>query len=234
MKLLFVTVATATVMALVACSDDSTGEPAASPNGLPDESNLARAMMLTLADFPTGWAETPQGPGTGTPFSRCVPAGIPAHRSALVESGYFTPGSASSVAENVVIENVEIYDSSDFLESLQSSSSTFADCFVQIINEGKLNSSDASFSNAKASVVAFPNLGDHTDAYRLEFRAQARGQTVLRNEVTVYVEDVQVYVGRVALNVSAQKYFSPFDSTLLESVVRKAVAKVTPPPPLAH
>ncbi len=219
---------------VVSCSDgggSSTTPGATSPTSAEssaraihaDETSAAKAMLLTVNDFPTGWAETPSDT-SDSPLDKCTDHSHDDDRTGKAESGDFSRGSIGSISETV-----SIFHSADDVEALFAAIQPQADCFLKTVNDGKLDDDEAELSDASFSPLSFPTVGDHSAAFRIKAHVKAKNQTGFGSEGDFYVDVVYVRVGRVGLSVVAEDVFSPFDTTVFQEMVNMAVAKVTQP-----
>lgn len=197
--------------------------PSPSPTTSPDphaEDDLARSLLLTVNDLPTGWSETPPDDEEKNPFDECD-RGSPPGATGEAETNNFSRGGAAAFSEDVVVFAAQA-DAVSSLDRIQG----LADCLVALINDGKLDTDEAEFSDAKFGAMSFPSFGDVTDAYRLEFHVKAKGQSGLGSEGTAYLDMVRVVEGRLGAAIKASDVFSPFDTAMLESTVTKAHQKL--------
>src|SRR2546430_1958980 len=74
-------------------------------------------------------------------------------------------------------EKIAIFGTRQAAASALDNIQSRADCAVKVVNEGKVDTADAHFSDASFSPLSFPSHGDSSRAYRLELKAQAKGQT---------------------------------------------------------
>ena len=189
-----------------------------------DETAAAKAMLLTVSDFPTGWAEKPStSSASNSAFDKCDTATSKA-RTAKVETGDFSSNGTDSVSEQLVI-----YTSQDPLVSSFGELQSKFDCFTKAVNGGALDTDKAKFSGATVSPESFPSMGDHSAAYRVAIHAQEKGQTGIGSAIDAYIDVVYVQSGRVGVSIEGFGILSPFDSGMLQTTAQKAVSKVTQP-----
>lgn len=224
----------AAALLVVSCSDGDSSSKA--PDAAPttagqssgpithaDETAAAKAMLLTVNDFPTGWAETPSDT-SDSPVDNCTDHSHDDDRTGTAESGDFSRGANGSISEGI-----SIFHSADDVEALFAAIQPQADCIVDVINDGKLDDDEAEFSDASFSPLSFPTVGDHSAAFRVKAHAKAKGQTGFGSEGDIYIDVVYIRIGWVSLSVVAEDVFSPFDTAMFQEMVNKAVAKVTQP-----
>jgi hypothetical protein len=195
------------------------GEEGAPDGAAADENALAQSMLLALSDFPTGWAEESSDEDEESPFDQCDSEAD--GQTGRAETGEFSEGGNATVAESVVIFNTAARVSAR-LDNLLS----FGDCLVGVVASGKLDTDEISYSDASFGRVSFPQLGDRTEAFRLGVRFKQKGQTGFGSEGELYVDVVNVIVGRVGLSIQATDALTPYESSEVELYVGKALAKV--------
>lgn len=189
-----------------------------SPSG---EDDLARSLVLTVDDFPTGWAETPADRDEDdNPFDECDPGTAPG-RTGVAETGDFSRGGAASVSQEVAVFDTP-ENAVNSLERIQQ----IADCLIEVVRDGSLDDDEFEYSDAKFGSLSFPSFGDTTDAYRLEIHVAAKEESGLGSEGTVYLDIVRVVEGRLGFAMQATDVFSPFDVSTLESIVSEAYDKL--------
>ena len=206
-------------------STDPPEQPSATldPNA---EDDLARSLLLDVNDFPTGWAETPADEEDDNPFDECN-GDPPRGRTGTAETGNFSSGGSE-----VISQDAGVFDSPANVNSTLDQIQERADCIVKVVNEGKLDDDEAEYTDAKFGSLSFPSFGDRTEALRLEFQVKAKGESGFGSEGTLYFDLIYVVEGRLAFFISAVDVFSPFDTAVLESTVRKAYEKLASAEPV--
>ena len=165
------------VSLLAACGGDSASEPSKEP--LPQD-DVARSILLTVDDFPSGWSEKPQSEESS--FDEC--SEYDDRAAGLVgraETGDFSRGGAAELTEWV-----GIFDTEDAARDALSVDEEKARCLVDAINDGKLDDDEAEFSDASFSPLSFPDRGDAHVAYRFELRVQRKGESGFGSGGTIY------------------------------------------------
>ena len=200
-------------------SGETTGTVTPTPEGNLDreaESDLARSMLLTVQDFPTGWTEDPATTDDDpTPFDRCDSGPAPG-RTGAAQSGDFTRG---GIAE--VTHYTGVFVSTEAMPSQRDRVMMLGGCFVDVLNSGDLDDDGVRYTDARLGEVSFPNLGDETIAYRLSFKASDGSQSF-----DFYIDIVVTRQGRYVSQLVALDGLSPFPSFQLEELARKAVTKL--------
>ncbi|MEX2158412.1 MAG: DUF4352 domain-containing protein [Dehalococcoidia bacterium] len=203
-----------------ACGGKSGDDPADAATGNSSEDELARSMLLTLSDFPTGWAEEPDD-SEESPFDECDP-GPAQGRTGHAETGDFSSDGTASISESL-----STFSTADETRSALDQISSKADCFVAVVDDGKLDDDEATYSDASFSRLSFPEHGNRTEAYRISIHAKAKNETGFGSEGDIYVDLVNVTVDRVGFTVLASNVLSPFDSDDLDDYVSIAEARVS-------
>lgn len=205
---------------LVACGGNDDGPPEEDAPETHAEDTLAESLLLEVNDFPTGWSET-SDEEEESPFDDCGVDGPSEGRTGIAETGDFSEGSFATITQSVGVFETPA-NAAGSLDRIPA----ISDCLINVVNDGRLDDSESEYSDAKFGNLSFPSLGDRTDAYRLEIHAEARGETGIGSEGTVYLDLIYVTEGRLAFVIVASDIFSPFDTSALETVVRKAHQKL--------
>jgi hypothetical protein len=199
----------------------SPASPVATVANHPDESAAAKAMLLTVNDFPAGWSEEAKSE-TKSPLDKCAPP-PPTEKTGGAKTGSFSSGNTDSVSESLAV-----YTTAAVAANITPDQASVA-CFTKTINGGALDDDTAKYNGASISPLSFPALGDASSAYRLKLHVQLKGQTGLGSEADAYIDLINVSKGRVGFTVTAFSVLSPFDTTVLQQFAQKALAKVTAP-----
>lgn len=203
-----------------ATSDDPTAEPTATV--LPDESELARSLLLTINDFPAGWQEVAQSDEENDTFDNCL-GEPPGTVTGEAESGDFDDGGLHFVSQRVFVFAEAAEPNPDsHRESLQ--------CFVDAINDGELDDDEIEVTGATLGALSFPVPGDAGYAFRVQANVKARGETGFGSEGAVYYDIVMVFVDRFASMLVGGSVFSPVQTELMIDLTEKAAANLQPAP----
>ncbi|WBL37188.1 hypothetical protein O0235_06375 [Tepidiforma flava] len=201
----------------VACgsgSDDGTDQPSAN-----SEDELARSLLLTVDDFPTGWAETlddSEDDGGEDPFAKCPRLAEAEGMTGRAKSGTFSRGGVAEVEHGVVI-----YEDEGKASAALKMLAEVVTCNARFINDGRLNNSEAEFRDANVARISFPKVGDEVSAMRISFKGFDK-----TSSYDFHLDYVVVRKGRIISGVVAFDALSPFDTADLEALVKKAVAKL--------
>jgi hypothetical protein len=183
-----------------------------------DERAIAESILLTVNDFPTGWAEETQS-DEESPFDRCDPDKAPGNLGEA-ETGDFSDGSDFTLSESVAVfeTSAQVGFAIDRVEEV-------AQCFVEVVDDGDADNAEAEFTDPSFSQLSFPAKGDRSEAYRLKFRVQLRGQSGFGTQGDVFFDLVFVRVGRVGVAIYAFDTFSAPDPDIWERYVDIAVER---------
>jgi hypothetical protein len=196
----------------------ATSSSTSAPTDTPNEDALAKSLLLTVNDFPAGWAEEAKS-SSPSPLDKCKPSAEGERGKS--ESGDFSNGGSSSVSETV-----GVYDTAGHVAASLDLVAALGDCITKAFNIGELDTDKASYSDASFSPLSFTTYGDRTVAYRFKFHVQVKGQTGIGSQGDAYLDVIYVLQGRVGFSVVATDVFSPFDTTQLQQTVTKASAKI--------
>ncbi|HLC40295.1 MAG TPA: hypothetical protein VJO34_01555 [Methylomirabilota bacterium] len=119
------------------------------------ENELAASLLLTVDDFPTGWAEDTSADEETTALEKECDTGPAPGRTGWAETGDFSMGGISTIAEGVAVFQLQD-DARASLDRIESAGK----CRVDFINDGKLGDSKRVFSDASFSRASFPAYGD--------------------------------------------------------------------------
>jgi hypothetical protein len=207
---------------LAACGGDDTSILDASDIAAQAENDVAQSFILTVSDFPSGWSETPVGrdDDTENPFGECDKEPS-SGRTGAAETGNFSQGTAATISQKtaVFVTQEDAVSSLVLIEQI-------ADCLIEVVNSGKLDSDEFEYSNATFGTLSFASFGDATDAYRLEIQSKAKSESGLGEEEDLYLDIVRVIDGRLGFAIQTLDAESPFDIATLESIVTIAHDKL--------
>lgn len=214
--------ATVTISFLGACgaSAASPARPAAASAApkaaIPgDETRTAERLLISSADFPPGWSETPSSTNHST--DACIGD---ARKS---QTGRAETGDISNVAGDDVHETLAIYATPSEAVATMGLFRSQLDCVAQMINAGQTDTSDAHFSNATVSSVDYVSLGDRSTALRLSFHYSSASSG---SEGDISVDTLWVISGRYAFDLQGTALSQTFDSNLLSNIAGKALARI--------
>jgi hypothetical protein len=200
-----------------------TGSPAAPATNRADETSKAQGMLLTIHDFPSGWSEQPRVESGDDIFDQCgeedfLKPGL----TGLARTGEFSQGSAAEIWQTL-----RIYESPAAAETAvrESTKAEIFNCVLARINRGQIDNNDWQYREASFGPISFPKISDQTIAIRLQMTAKAR-RPALISTAEVYIDAVYVRKGRVGFLVAGIDVLSPIPHEQIETLVRKAEAKV--------
>jgi hypothetical protein len=149
--------AIAMVIATVGCGggesgDNGEGGTAPSETAAENEDELARSMLLTVDDFPSGWSEVPSEDEEESPFDKCDP-GDPEGRTGGAETGDFSRGGNASVSEQVAI-----FETPEQVATRLSALPGLGACLTRVVDDGDLDNDAAEFFRRHVRSVRFPTV----------------------------------------------------------------------------
>jgi hypothetical protein len=192
-----------------ACGGDDEERSTPAPTANPAEQEIADAVLLRLADFPTGWAETPDDEESGA-FDKCNVDSAPGI-TARAETGEFSEGSLDSMSQSAAV-----FETADQANASIDRVPALAECMVAEAKSGALDDDDARVTDATFSRVSFPSFGDRTESYRVSIEIQQKGGDA---SADFHIDVIYVVEGRVITAVFGFGVFSPFSSSMLEEMV---------------
>lgn len=186
----------------------------------PDESQLAKSMLLTVSDFPSSWTETPFDSGEASPaFDQCPNLRDSPDITGSARTGDFSRGGLDEVSQSVVI-----FGSDAAAEGGASVIRSSAQCVVNRVNEGYLDEGDISFSDAQVGDLSFRGgQFDSTTAIRVSMKAAAASSGITLN---AYFDLIYQRDGRTASFLVTWSLISPFNTALLEQLSAIAAARI--------
>jgi hypothetical protein len=231
----------ALVAAVAACggssSKDKTATPSAASDKSPaasqtptadastDETAFAKSMLLTAADFPSGWVETPNTTNDEeNPLNTaCGKATEEGKTGRATSSDFAADANAPTISEVVLVFGKDD-DASTAIDAVPA----LIDCAVQAINDGKLNNSGVEFSGTTSAKVTVDAPGDKTYAFQIKTTGTVTGQA--GSEEALYFTLVYAKQGRVGYQLSVQGSGEPPDPAEDVAYAQKAAAKIKQQP----
>lgn len=214
----------AAALLVVACGGSSSPKATPTPVATPapvDETAFAKSMLLTVNDFPSGWTESPSSAASeDDPLTKqCNPK--PATRTGRAESGDFAESeSAPSISETVLV-----FTQASAARAELDKISDVVSCGVKAFNDGKLDSSGITFSDAASKNLSFDAPGDKSYAFQIDVTG-----TTSQGAATVHIIAVYAVVGRVGYSLTAQTTDQPYGISDLEAYAKKAADKLKQKP----
>ena len=202
----------------VACGGGGGGDNGGSVTQTDDE--LARSMLLTVADFPPGWGEVPSDRREQSPADECDP-GDAEGRTGRAETGEFSRGTEASVSETVAI-----FETPQQVEAAMARFSDVGDCVIGVVESGDLDTDEMDFQGASFGPINFREFGDKTNVYRMQLSFTSTQGTGAGSAGDIFYDLVFVASGRTGFSVYAIDVETPFDPQELEEIVSKALARV--------
>lgn len=189
-----------------------------------NETAFAKSMLLTAADFPPGYVETPPAADDiENPLNKaCGQASEKGKTGKATSSDFSASADAPSISEDVIVFAKD-RDASAGLDAIPA----LIDCAVQAINDGKLNTGGVEFSNTTSKKISVAAPGDKSYA----FEVTAVGKVTGQDGAVVNVVFTLVFArkGRVGYQITASGT-APLDAAELSGYVEKAAAKIKQQP----
>ncbi len=229
------------VAVIMACGGSSSKDKTATPNAgsdkspaasqtptadaSKDENAFANSMLLTAADFPSGWVETPNTTNDEeNPLNAaCGKATEKGKTGRATSSDFAADANAPTISEVVLIFGKD-GDASAAIDAVPA----LIDCAVKAINDGKLNNSGVEFSGTTSAKVTVDAPGDKTYAYQIKTTGKLTGQA--GSEQALYFTLVFAKKGRIGYQISAQGSGEPPDPAEDAAYAQKAAAKIKQQP----
>jgi hypothetical protein len=227
--------------ALASCSGGSSGgstkaAPASTPtqtgSAFPTEAatTAARAALLTVNDFPSGWATseaTPKDVKSQTLLATCLH--IPVELvtgdgpGIVVEQSpdFNSPDGDSSVSDAVLVSSGENLDT--LFAGLRSPN--FPDCARQDVDQGFKDDPSAldgaTLGRLDVGQISFPSIGDDLEAIRVHVPVSKDGASV-----DVYLDLVFVRSGNAVADLEFDSEFDTFPTSDEQRTARLAVQRI--------
>lgn len=198
-----------------ACGDDDDGSLPAATTVAKDQAQ-AESLVLTLADFPSGWKQKPPKDDVPGPLDACDPGDSPG-RTGLSEPPDFALGDDS------VANAVALFGSKQAASASLDRIRPQADCMVAAIKSGAVDSAQLTAVDAAVEPLKVPAMGDRTEAHRVTITFKQLPSNV---EVAVTIDLVFVAKGRAGFSLVAQSVLTPFDEKLLKDLAAKMEARL--------
>jgi hypothetical protein len=212
------------VLVLAACGGDGadSGDDEArtpSPTGDLNEDEVAEAILLRVADFPSGWAETPSAEDDGDELEGCPTLQDSPDITGEAETGAFSRGGLASVSQRVAIfvDNESARAGASVIEER-------AQCIVDFTNDGGLDDNEATYGDATLGHVSFSGGSfEYTLALRVSITGTLREGDM---QVATYFDLIYEVDGRVVSYLTAWETLTPFDTSLLERLSQTAADRI--------
>jgi hypothetical protein len=196
-------------------SNAAASEPTADKKA---DEGAAKAALLTVDDFPTGWAESPADDSEDTgSLEKCNNAGK--GRTARVTSPDFSNGSSVNISETIAV-----YQNSNDAVAVLAKLQPTMDCFVKAINDGAFNQNGISASNARYGALSFPSLSAGSKVYRVTFDVKEKSSDLT---LSAAIDLVWVINGRAGFSLQYTDVFGSPDTNEMSELADKALAKIS-------
>lgn len=217
--------ATATKSPAAASSPAAGTTPTAAADTANDETAFARSMLLSAADFPTGWVETPNTSNDqDNPLNAiCGKAAEKGKTGRATSSDFAADENSASIGEVVIVFGKDD-DAGTAIDQIP----VLIDCAVTAFNDGKLNNPGVEFSGTTSKAITVDAPGDKSYAFQIQTTGRAIEQP--DQEVTMYLTLVFAKQGRIGYQISAQSAGEPADPAEVAAYAKKAAAKLKQQP----
>jgi hypothetical protein len=201
--------------------EDEPADSAEDSQGESSENDLAESLLLTVDDFPPGWAEAPldESETADEQLEECDQESD--GKTGEAQSEDFSDNDTREISQQLAV-----FTSPDEVGAALDQAESQLECLRDAVLDGAIDTDQASVTDASLGAVSFREFGDRTDAYRLTLVFEAEGNEVI-DEAEVYLDAVYVLVDRVGFGILAFDVFSPFSTTELEEIVETATGKVS-------
>jgi hypothetical protein len=219
-------------LALSACGgggdDDDAGDDSddgdETPAGLTDN-ELAEAMLLILEDFPDQdrWTYTAptDDPDEPNPLDDCDP-GEPEGLTGEADGGDFEPEDIFGE----ITQDIRIFEEHDQVVTAIERFPDVGECAEEVVNDGDLDTEDATYSDFEFSELDFPEFGDFSRAYRITMTATSTDPEDDPQTAAIYIDQVVVAVGNIGVRIQASAAFDPFPPAGVAEIIQLALDKI--------
>ncbi len=207
-----------------AASSPAVSKTADATSSVNDESAFAKSMLLTAADFPAGYVETPNTrDADNNPLQDACGKAAEKGKTGRADGSDFQQGAnAASISETIIVFGKDS-DASAGIDAIPA----LIECAVQAINDGKLDSNGVEFSGTTSKAIALDAPGDKSYAFEVQTTGTVPGQ---EGDLTVVFTLVYARLGRIGYQLTATGGASPLDSAEFAAHVQKAAAKIKQQP----
>ena len=189
-----------------------------------DETAFAKSMLLTAADFPAGYIETPSNrDAENNPLQQaCGQAAEKGKTGRADGSDFSSSPDAASISETIIVFGKES-DATAGINAIPA----LIDCAVQAVNAGKLNSNGVEFSGTTSEKIALDAPGDTSYAFVVRTTGNAPGQ---EGDLVLVFTLVYARKGRIGYQITVTGSGEPLDPAEIATYAQKAAAKVKQQP----
>ncbi|HWA65868.1 MAG TPA: hypothetical protein VG899_05810 [Mycobacteriales bacterium] len=195
----------------------------------------AERALLTTSDFPAGWTSSPSDNSDNAKqdaqLAACLHVspstfGAPGPDGVEVDSPDFAPpgNTGADVSETVDVGTTAKADTEFGVLSsakLPGCLDTVMGPFLKQSLAKDPSTRSAKIGTPKTTHLAFPSLGDETDAFTFTVPFQIEGQTA-----TVYIDFVFIRNQNSGVELSFTSIEQPYDLSSAQTIARKALAKL--------
>ncbi|MEX2235924.1 MAG: hypothetical protein WEB00_00110 [Dehalococcoidia bacterium] len=194
------------------------------------EDDLAASLLLTEDDFPAGWTELPfvdeeENPETAEAFADC---GFGEQRApglvGRAETGDFVEDGGDGPP--TIEHRVGVFEDEEAVAAALAVLPEQLDCFVAVLEGGAIDTPEASVVAASFEQIDFIELGDRTDAYRIELEFELTTEETEVDSAVAYFDVVFTSVGRIASQIQVFDVLFPFGEDELQALAEAAADKL--------
>jgi hypothetical protein len=187
------------------------------------EDELARSMLLTLNDFPTGWVHKPdeaaQAPGPA-PLEACLVDTYPGQTGSAI-GGEFSDENTTRLSIN---PSVYVFQDASSASAAADTILAIGECFAEAIGDGLNVDETFAFGPSWTEPLSADSFGA-TAAVRF-FNTQIYKREQLADSDVLVFDVVLIVDGRILYEVDGFQRHSPIDQQLLRHYVEAARAKI--------
>jgi hypothetical protein len=185
-----------------------------------DESDFAKSMLLTAADFPAGYIETPstRDPEQNPLQVACGEAAEAGKTGRADSSDFQADANAASVSETIIVFGKDA-DAQKGIDAIQA----LIDCAVKAINAGKLNSNGVEFSGATSKQITLNAPSDKSYAFEVQTTGSVPGQT---GDLSVTFTLIYARKGRIGYQLTVTGGGQQLTTPEIETYAKAAAAKI--------
>jgi hypothetical protein len=228
-RLMVVCLGAVTALA-VGCSsgDDDVADTLGAQGDAPDDQRsdaqrqtdqaAAEAMVLTLDDVPAGYQADPpdedddDDAALDAQMAQCLdvdPAVIDPDNPKAESPDFSTPDGDQISSEVSIAPSVEAAEKAIDLLRSDAMPGCYAAALQALAAQATADdpSNDAELGEPTVAPISFPDLGDDAEAFRVTVPIETQGRSV-----ELYVDAVEVRVGRVGIGTTFTSAFSPYDT----------------------
>jgi hypothetical protein len=191
-----------------------------------DETAFAESMLMQLGDFPAGWILVNSAQvNEESPLDSLCGTSLEDGKTGRGVTGDFAADNSGPTISETVITFPDESTARDALGKVADR----IDCAIKAINDGKLNTSDVTFTNAESREAAINAPGDDHRAYQIRIDV-ALSNPSPNDPQSLYYLLVYAVQGRVGYSLTGTSYDTPYDTAVMTSTAKTAAGKLKQQP----